>query len=183
MRAGESSRLRQWRQQVGALRVRTLRTPAGASLPEGGLTADCLQLCDVMLEDLAINEDDCTRMRQLADGERKRWKWLFETLPAACVLTDAAGVILGANRAAALLLNVSASRLRGQVLLYFASERAALYEAVAAHRGQEVPLRLTVRIRPREKGAIDVDAVVTAGSDSSAEGRLWFLLPRSPGRA
>lgn len=182
MRTSQSSRLRRWRQQVVGLRGRSLRSPAEESVSAAAIARDSLSVCDGMLEELAASEEECLRLRQIANSERERWERLFEALPVACVLTDAAGVIVGANRAAALLLNVACSRLRGQVLLYFALDRAQLFDALAARGTQSGPMRMHLRIRPREKATVDVEALVTDHPESGADSRMWFLMPSTNAR-
>jgi PAS domain-containing protein len=182
MRISHSSRLRRWRQQVVGLRARSLRSPAEESVSAAAIARDCLSVCDGMLEELAASEEECLRLRRIASDERERWERLFEALPVACVLTDAAGVIVGANRAAALLLNVACSRLRGQVLLYFAIDRAQLFDALAARGAEPGPARMHLRIRPREKATIEVEALVMDHPESGTEGQLWFLMPSTSAR-
>jgi PAS domain-containing protein len=177
MGTSQSSRVRRWRQQVVGLRGRSLRPRAEESESAAAIARDCLSACDGMLEELAASEEECQHLRRIASSERERWERLFEALPVACVLTDAAGVILGANRAAALLLNVASSRLRGQLLLYFAIDRAQLIDAFAGRGGEPGPTRLHLRLRPREKAMIEVEALVTDNPEASTEGQLWFLMP------
>lgn len=45
------------------------------------------------------------------------WDHLFDVMPTGCLLTDESRSILKANRAAGVLLNVSAPHLRGRALL------------------------------------------------------------------
>ena len=182
MRTSQLSRLRRWRQQVVGLRGRSLRSTVVEPVSAASIAKDCLDVCDGMLEELAASEEECLRLRQIASSERARWERLFEALPVACVLTDAAGVIAGANRAAALLFNVACSRLRGQMLLYFAIDRAGLFEALGARGGESGPMRLRLRIRPREKAMIEVEALVADHPEFGADGRLWFLMPSTNAR-
>lgn len=43
--------------------------------------------------------------------------------PIACLTTDAMGQIIGANESASALLNMSAKRMEGRLLLHFAQDR------------------------------------------------------------
>ena len=89
---------------------------------------DCLATCEKLVQDLAEGEDERDRLRRIVLHERDNWQRLFDTTPLACVLTDAHGVILGANRMAALLFNVSAARLTGKLFLHFVTDRQRLHD-------------------------------------------------------
>src|SRR5688500_15458414 len=101
--------VRRWTRQLGELRAQVAKNgrAAGAELMENALT-----LCDSLLRDLAGIHLECDKLR----GEVRRcsaaWDHLFEMMPSPCLLTDGAGEIVNANRAAGTVLNLSAKALK-----------------------------------------------------------------------
>lgn len=93
-------------------------------------------------------------------AERQRYLELFDQLPIACILTDRAGVIQSANRAALRLLQVDERRLRGRSIAWLAdvSDSGRIREALDAADGAHD--ELLVRIQ-RPRGAA-FDGVITA---------------------
>jgi PAS domain-containing protein len=177
MNTHQPSQIRRWTRELELIRRRVGRI----SLQEDdGLTrrmmAECLSKCEILLEELARGEEESDRLRRLAAAERENWQRLFDVMPLACVLTDAQGIVRGVNRAGALLLNVSSSRLQGQMLLHFVIDRPRLYDALDAHGDGANLMRVQVRIRPREKALIEVEVGVIADAGSTGD-RLWFLMP------
>jgi PAS domain-containing protein len=170
--------VRRWTNEVEQIRRRVRRVsgrqdPAAAAI----VMAECLAACEKLLQDLAQSEEDRDRLRRVASQERDNWQRLFETTPLACVLTDAHGIVLGANRTAALLFNVSAARLTGQLLLHFVIDRQRLLETLREHKIGGRPLRMPLRLHPREKAVLDVDAMVMTDVGSQSTDKLWFLMP------
>ena len=140
------------------------------------MMAECLSKCEILLEELARGEEESDRLRQLATAERGNWQRLFDVMPLACVLTDAQGIVRGVNRAGALLLNVSSSRLQGQMFLHFVIDRQRLFDALDEHGDGTSLMRVQVRVRPREKALIEVEVGVIADAANTGD-RLWFLMP------
>ena len=75
----------------------------------------------VTLEELRVAEENLLQTnevllttRQQLDAERRRYRELFDLAPDAYLVTDPAGVILDANRAAAALLNVPQRFMAGE---------------------------------------------------------------------
>jgi PAS domain S-box-containing protein len=95
----------------------------------------------------------------------KYWE-LFNEMPQPYVVTKADTTITEANEAAAELFNVSQRFLCGKTLSLFVCEnRTGFLQAVdrTAELGLAEPTEMTMRIRPRERGAIDVAARVRGG--------------------
>ena len=109
----QSSRIRRWTLEVDAIRRRVTRSMAGSDTRIGTMLANCLSTCENLLQELVRGEDERERLRLQAAAERDNWQRLFDIIPPACLLTDSDGVILGANRAAAitaLIKRVAAGR-------------------------------------------------------------------------
>ena len=140
------------------------------------MLAECLSKCEILLEELVRGEEESDRLRRLATAERENWQRLFDVMPLACVLTDAQGIVRGVNRAGALLLNISASRLQGQMFLHFVIDRQRLFDALDEHGDGTSLMRVQVRVRPREKALIEVEVGVIADAGNTGD-RLWFLMP------
>jgi PAS domain-containing protein len=160
------------RRRVGRIKLREDDALASRMM------AECLSKCEILLEELARGEEESDRLRRLATAERENWQRLFDVMPLACVLTDARGIVRGVNRAGALLLNVSSSRLQGQMFLHFVIDRQRLFDAIDEHGDGTSLMRVQVRVRPREKALIEVEVGVIADAGNTGD-RLWFLMPRT----
>jgi PAS domain-containing protein len=178
----QSSRIRRWTLEIDAIRRRVTRSAAGSDTAIGTMLASCLTTCENLLQELVRGEDERERLRRQAAAERDNWQRLFDIIPPPCLLTDRDGVILGANRAAALLLNVACTRLRGQLLPHFVIDRDRLHDSLQDQARLGSPVRVPVRLRPREKALVDVDVVIASNAGIAEGERLWFLLPSSEAR-
>lgn len=178
----QSSRVRRWTLEIDAIRRRAARSIAGSETAIGTMLASCLTTCENLLQELVRGEEERDRLRRVASAERDNWQRLFDIIPPACLLTDRDGFILSANRAAALLLNVACTRLRGQLLPHFFIDRDRLRESLQDQARLGNPVRIPVRLRPREKAPVDVDVVIAADAGIAEGERLWFLLPSSEAR-
>jgi PAS domain-containing protein len=174
----QPAQIRRWTNEVEQIRRRVRRASRHQeNAAAAAVMAECVATCERLLQDLAQGEDERERLRRVALQERDNWQRLFETTPLACVLTDAHGIVLGANRTAALLFNVSAARLTGQLLLHFVTDRQRLHDTLREHKSGDRPLRMPLRLHPREKAVLDVDAIVMADVGSQSTDKLWFLIP------
>jgi PAS domain-containing protein len=177
MNTHQPSQIRHWTRELELIRRRVGRI----NLREDDALASrmmavCLSKCEILLEELARGEEESDRLRRLATAERENWQRLFDVMPLACVLTDAQGIVRGVNLAGALLLNVSASRLQGQMFLHFVIDRQRLFDALDEHGDGTSLMRVHVRVRPREKALIEVELGVIADAANTGD-RLWFLMP------
>lgn len=111
-------------------------------------------------EELRIQMDALHESTHRVQVERQRYLELFEAAPLACILTDRAGVIQVANRAAARLLDVDQRKLRGRSAAWLVDVNDAPRVRRAlecAHGGDD---ELLVRVH-RPRGA-PFDGVLTA---------------------
>ncbi len=167
--------LSHWTRQVAVLRAQAVKRARNA--PSDDLVDTVLQTCDALLQELAgahlVNE----RLRAEVNAANDAWEHLFSVVPAACLLTDAIGTVLSANRPAGALLNVSAKHLKGRQLILFSEDRQAfgtLLQRVA--RGDEDEIRATLALRPKERRPRDVDVVVVSTPVERSTLWLWFMM-------
>src|SRR5919205_1737997 len=92
---------------------------------EGKLLLDELALAfeelQVAEEELHVQTEELSASRVLLEGERLRYRALFEHAPVPYLVTNPQGVISDANRAAAMFLRVPPAYLRGKPLVVFVS--------------------------------------------------------------
>jgi PAS domain S-box-containing protein len=77
----------------------------------------------IAIEQLIGQREELALARAAVEAERQRYQDLFDFAPNAYLVTDGAGTIREANRAAASLLNVSPEYLAGKPLAVFFSEQ------------------------------------------------------------
>lgn len=173
-----------WIAEIAQLRHRAARAALEDRSAERssleGLLRDALAICGTLLRELAGARLVCNALAEQVSAEQEGRDHLFAAIPAACVCTDRDGSILNANESAAVLLNTSTRRLIGGLLLHFTQDRAELEALLRMPRDAEPP-RGTLTIRPRERTAIAVEAVLTPWTPGSSESVLWFLIPVAHG--
>ena len=98
-------------------------------LEELTTTLEELQVAD---EELRERNEELVASQQAVEAERQRYQDLFELAPDGYVVTDARGIILEANRAAAALLHLRQDFLIGKPLIVFVvgKDRQALHAYV-----------------------------------------------------
>jgi len=164
-----------WARRVAALRTQAARRQRGAASSEDAEAA--LSMCDTLIRELAGAQLERDRLRaglRLADAA---WDELFDVVPAALLLTDRAGVILKANRAASVLLNVSARHLKGRELLVFVQDRegfCALREQFDGDGHTALHARLMLRPRERKPAMVLLQVMAAPGRDQVC---LWTITP------
>jgi PAS domain-containing protein len=149
-----------------------------ASGPVDEITDDALSACDAMMRDLTDAHLENQRLRAELGAESDAWEHLFESVPSACLLTSADGVILKANAAAGELLNVSPKRLKERQLLLFTEDRDRLAEILTALSVVAPQLDATLTLRPKERRPVVTSVIVTAATQDQQAAWLWFLAPR-----
>jgi PAS domain-containing protein len=171
--------VRRWTRSLAELRQRVKRQrdkrDARPDSADEGSTEDALALCELLLQETAAAE---LAMRRIAAQERRTREvqtHLFDKMPIACVVTDAAGYIQSANRAAALLLSVSASALEGRLFLLFVEDRTGLQDLLHLQDGGTHYATLT--IRPRELRPLKVQVTLAPDTPNEATGWVWYLQP------
>ncbi|HEY7493097.1 MAG TPA: ATP-binding protein [Candidatus Tectomicrobia bacterium] len=122
-------------------------------------------------EELRQQNDELLVARQTVEAERERYEALFDLAPDGYLVTNAAGIIQEANRAAAALLGSSQEEMTGKPLLvYVTQEDAQSFHTQLSHltrvqrihdwelrlsrsRGMSFPASITVAVRqhPREQ--------------------------------
>ena len=146
------------------------------------ILSECLATCDALLQELATSEAECHRLRNKVSEEQHGWQRFFDVVPMPCILSDAEGVILSANRAAALFLNVSAMRLQGRTLTHFILDRQKLAALLEDRTTDASILRASFRIRPREKAITEIDVTIVPDAGMNTDAWIWFLMPADHAR-
>jgi PAS domain-containing protein len=166
-----------WARRLATLRKEAARRSRGAAPTD--LTEEALSMCEALIRELAGAQLTHDRLRadlRIAEGA---WDHLFEVMPSAGILTDRAGSIVNANRAASVLLNVSAAYLKGRDLLLFSEDRETfrmLVQELDRKRGAELRAQLLLRPRERKPTAIQLYVTPYPGRDNAW---LWIVTPLS----
>lgn len=118
-------RIEDMRQRVATLR----QLPGKSPLQQQALLTEALEKLETALEELEVVEEELVAAHEEVEVERQRYQELFDFAPDGYLVTDREGTIREANRAAAMLLNVSPQFLVGKSLLVFIDreERHAFY--------------------------------------------------------
>jgi PAS domain-containing protein/DNA-binding transcriptional regulator YhcF (GntR family) len=150
-----------------------------------GATREALTELSLALEELRVSEEELrvqsdilTDVQQALETERERYHGFFTHLPAPCLVTDTAGVVREANRAAAELLGAREDALPGKPLAVFVSE-----EDRRAFRGrmlQGIPAGETaewaVLLHPRNAPPVRVQVGVRVVREGASRNALVWLL-------
>jgi PAS domain-containing protein len=136
--------------------------------------------CEALERDLAGAEMQVAASRTYAEQQVAEREYLFEVMPVACVEVDIGGIIVRANGAASTLLNTSAKRLAGRLLLHFAEHRDdfQLFLRRLGHPDGGGPLACA--IRPREHAPVPVECHAVRGSSHFGNTVFIFLITRQP---
>jgi PAS domain S-box-containing protein len=111
-------------------------------------------------------------------AEREKYTQLFDAAPDPYLITDARLTILGANRAASELFNISQRFLTGKGLTIFISKDRGLFLSQAARLavvGEST--RWSFTIRPRARASLEVDARVVTHATEEGPELHWVLTP------
>jgi PAS domain S-box-containing protein len=143
---------------------------------ELGIVSEELQ---VAVEELCQQNQELAVVQVQLQAERQRYQDLFQLAPEAYLVTDINGKIREANRAAALLLNISDEHLIGKPLVVFvASEERWQFrnELNRKRAGDRIP-DWKVNLQPR--GGEPFEAMLTVSVVRDGEGRptslRWML--------
>jgi PAS domain S-box-containing protein len=137
------------------------------------------------LEDLRRAEEQLGAEREQVEAaraellaEREKYTQLFDAAPEPYLVTDARLTILGANRAASELFNISQRFLAGKALSIFISKDRPRFLSDAARLASTgESTRWSFGIRPRERASLSVAArVVTHATEEGLE-LHWVLRP------
>jgi len=154
--AGLAEAVRAARERVAALRARAAAAPdaeARALLGEGlEELATAYEELSAAQEELRAQAEARAAAELAVAVERDRYRDLFEFAPNGYVVIDAGGTVVGANRAACGLLNVSHRHLAGKPLTGYvwAGDRAAFHDQLAALLRGEAAYESVLRVLPRD---------------------------------
>ena len=174
--------------------ARSLEQHAGAALgsvpladqpdPVEDLLA-ALEELNVAQEELLAQHREIGASRLALRAERERYAELFEFAPDAYLVTDGAGVIREANRAASDLLGVAKPALPGKLLINYVVDgskrplRTFLLGVTQSCRDEAKDERreLSLVLRPRGAAALDASATVAPvrNRDGQCVGMRWLL--------
>ncbi|MEA5503503.1 ATP-binding protein [Halotia wernerae UHCC 0503] len=141
-------------QQIEKLRSRVtilLQCAATETNSPQNPTAEAFEELQIALEELKIACEELEATRAIVEKERQRYQELFDFAPDGYLMTDIYGNILEANRAAALLLNISQRFLIGKPLVTYIAQSD--YQAYFAHLNQlqqfDQDIEWEVLLKPR----------------------------------
>jgi PAS domain S-box-containing protein len=166
------------------------RRPASAVLPvalvELATALEELRVCE---EELYAQHDQLAVVGERMEAERHRYQTLFESAPAALVVTDPTGIVREANQAAAELFGAPVRRTIGKPLAVFVhmDDRAAFRTALRQLPDVAWVTAWRFRLQARDGATVVVRAEVNPLSESErqAEELHWVIhrAPRAPGSA
>ncbi len=141
-----------------------------------GATVEELQVAE---EELRQQAEELEQSRAVIDEQRRRYRDLFDFAPAAYLVTDPAGIIREANRAAGLLLNVEPRFLTGKPMANFvAREGRASFRLAVARLDRDGPApEWGYRLVPRLEGAFEATLQVAVSRDWTGDvvALLWSI--------
>jgi PAS domain-containing protein len=186
-----SATVRRRTRELAQLRTRAARLqrmPGAADSPLGITLEELVVLATGILQDLAGAEMEAERRLHAVRQERERADYLLDHIPVPCVAADHSGRIIQANRAAALLLNVSTRHLVDQQLLHFSQDRESFIQLLDRLRRDTAGAEAEVTFRPRERQSVTTGVRVIPRAAGSSGEWLWFFIsdraaPRASGRA
>ena len=169
---------RRWTIAISQLKSRAGKARrAGVTHEAADLVDQSLSLCDAIVRDLAGAGLQLDETRGKLDAQVGLWTHLFEEMPTACVETDASGVILGANPAAAVLFNTSVKHLAARLLMHFAEDRDQFGQLLRGLSADSTRHRCALIIRPRERAPVHMEATIAVRSPGDVSSWLWFFRP------
>ena len=129
-------------------------------------------------DDLAAQNERLLEAQRAVEAERARYRELFELAPDPWLLTDASGTIVDANHGVGELLALRTEALVRTPLAAFveASSRDAFGDVLERLRDAGGRKRFALRVAPRDRAAVDVEATVSAVPERGDGGALLWLL-------
>jgi PAS domain-containing protein len=169
---------RRWIIAISQLKSRAAKVRRGGVVQDTpDLVEQSLSLCDAIVRDLAGAGLQLDETRTRLETQVALWTHLFDEMPTACVETDASGVILGSNPAAAVLFNTSVKHLTARLLMHFAEDRDQFGQLLRGLSAESVRHRCALIIRPRERAPVHMGATVVVRSPGDVSSWLWFFTP------
>jgi PAS domain-containing protein len=168
---------RRWTIAISQLKSRAAKARRGGPHDTAELVDQSLTLCDAVVRDLAGAGLQLDESRLKLDSQISLWTHLFDEMPTACVETDASGVILGGNPAAAVLFNTSVKHLTARLLMHFAEDRDQFGQLLRGLSADGARHRCALVIRPRERAPVHMEATVVVRCPGDLSSWLWFFTP------
>ncbi|PHM07827.1 PAS domain-containing hybrid sensor histidine kinase/response regulator [Nostoc sp. 'Peltigera malacea cyanobiont' DB3992] len=161
-------------QQVETLRSRVtglVQRTASEPYSQQELTAEAFEELQITLEELKIASEELQATRIVIEKERQRYHELFHFAPDGYLVTDTLGIILEANHAAIIHLNVSQRFLTGKPLLTFIaqSDHQAFFNYLTQLQQLDRGGEWEVCLQPREKICFDVALTVVTVRDEKGK--------------
>jgi PAS domain S-box-containing protein len=146
--------------------------------------AEAVEELTATVEELHAINDDLAQCQQAALASQQRYQELFDGVPEAYLVTDLAGLILEANRAAATLFHLDHVQLHGlplAVLMARESRPSFRTQLAWLRNGAEVR-EWVLRVQPRHRSAIPVVCQVAPARDFQGQltGFRWLLRDLTP---
>jgi PAS domain S-box-containing protein len=128
-------------------------------------------------DELALQNEQLLKTQRALDGERARYRELFELAPDAFVLTDTRGTIVEANDRAGALLGSSGALVGTSIARFVeARSRPEFEQLLAELAGSGSRRTAELRMTPPTGRTLDVEATIAAVSEWGDGGvRLWLL--------
>ena len=152
-----------------------LRRGGGADSDELTLLDEALQLTDAMRVECAALQQQIVDLQSRLDMQENEAQQLIDRAPAALVLTDSAGIIADANRAAVTMFGLGKQGLKHELLMHFAEDRSGFAELVRRLPHGAEPIRANARIRPRNRAPFDADIILLKDPRHGDDRWLWFF--------
>ena len=143
------------------------------------LTAEAFEELKITLEELKIASEELQATRMVVEKERQRYQELFDFAPDGYLVTDTNGIILEANLAATIHLNVLQRFLIGKPLLTFIarSDHQPFFNYLTQLQHLDRGGEWEVCLQPREKICFDVAfTVVTVRNEEGKPVALRWLM-------
>jgi PAS domain S-box-containing protein len=128
------------------------------------ITLEELHIAD---EELRLQNEELANARQTVEAERWRYEELFNFAPNGYLLTNAEAIIQQANRAAAILLGIPQSKLRGKPLVLFVvpEGRQAFHTQLNRLIPREQTVDWEIRLQPRGRAPLHAALTVATVRD------------------
>ncbi|MGV0106059.1 ATP-binding protein [Nostoc sp. DSM 114160] len=169
-------------QQIETLRswvTGFVQKTASEAYSQHELTAETFEELQITLEELKVASEELQATRIVVEKERQRYQELFDFAPDGYLVTDTFGIILEANRAATVQLNLLQRFLIGKPLLTFIaqSDHQAFFNYLTQLRQLDRGGEWEVCLQPREKICFDVAlTVVTVRNEKGEPVALRWLM-------
>ncbi|MEH1943986.1 MAG: ATP-binding protein [Nostoc sp.] len=156
-----------------------LQSTASEPYSQQELTVEAFEELKITLEELKIASEELQATRMVVENERQRYQELFDFAPDGYLVTDTNGIILEANRATTIHLNVLHRFLIGKPLLTFIarSDHQPFFNYLTQLQHLDRGGEWEVCLQPREKICFDVAlTVVTVRNQQGQPLALRWLM-------